>query len=197
MPAETHTPTVLGGTKPSPDEPAPNRAKKDPAMPPNPRSSRETGPGPRPATAPLRPSGERACPGRDPGEGPGRDSGGESLPRTRSGGEVGALHPRNLPSRDPLLRPRRHRPRRAPCSFAPRGRTGLSGPSGPATPASVGAQAEYDPLPPPAGGRGKGEGGRGPVTSLPPPLTSSPPPLLSFPRKREPRACAPRLLRRH
>jgi hypothetical protein len=32
MPAKTHTPAALGGTKPSPDEPASNRAMKDPAM---------------------------------------------------------------------------------------------------------------------------------------------------------------------
>jgi len=32
MTAETTTPAALGGTKPSPDEPASNRAMKDPAM---------------------------------------------------------------------------------------------------------------------------------------------------------------------
>ena len=198
MPAETHIPTALGGTKPSPDEPAPNRAMKDPAMPPNPRSSRETGPGPRPATAPLRPSGGRepapdairgrgpvataagrACPGPDPGV--------RWEPCTRE------ISPREILFFDPgvtdLDAHLAHlRPEVEPV---------LSGPSGPATPASVGAQAEYDPLPPPAGGEGRVRGAAGSLTSLPPPLTSSPPPLLSFPRKREPRACAPRLLRRH
>jgi hypothetical protein len=60
MPAETNTaPTALGGTNNSPDEPASNRAGQDLAMPRTPRHSRETCPGPRPATAPLRPSGGR------------------------------------------------------------------------------------------------------------------------------------------
>jgi hypothetical protein len=47
----TNTPaTALGGTKPSPDEPASNRAMKDPAMPRTPRRSRATCPGPRPGS---------------------------------------------------------------------------------------------------------------------------------------------------
>jgi hypothetical protein len=99
MPAETDTaPTALGGTNNSPDEPASNRAMKDPAMAriprlsPQPaaavmpgldprldpglhalpsRHSRASGPGPRPATAPLRPTGGRE-PAPDPirGRGP-------------------------------------------------------------------------------------------------------------------------------
>src|ERR1700730_9523545 len=60
MPAETNTgPTALGGTKPSPDEPASNRARQDFGMPRTPRHSREPCPGRRPAPAPLRPSGGR------------------------------------------------------------------------------------------------------------------------------------------
>ena len=54
MPAKTNTaPTALGGTKPSPDEPALNRAMKDPAMAAIPRLS------PQPAAAVM--------PGLDPG----------------------------------------------------------------------------------------------------------------------------------
>jgi hypothetical protein len=45
MPAKTNTSAALGVTKPSPDEPEPNRAMKDPAM------ARIPRPSPQPAAA--------------------------------------------------------------------------------------------------------------------------------------------------
>jgi hypothetical protein len=74
MPAKTNTPAALGGTQPSPDEPASNRAMKDPAMARIPRLSPQPAatviPGLDPGIQALPPRHSRAaCPGSRPGSG--------------------------------------------------------------------------------------------------------------------------------
>ena len=134
MPAETNTPSLLGGTENLPDRLEPNRETKDLTCPPPPITPTLPCLSPSP---PGRPGGEgsprarRACgPSRSQCPGPSRH---QPLARSSPGRSNRALEddsqpagiasaPRNPPARDPLPRPRRLRHRDPPRPPAPRNR---------------------------------------------------------------------------